>query len=156
MIIGFAQAILVIFNTAGLMDTIMYYASDLLGNVPGILSAVGMFVLQLAMNFFVPSGSGQAALTMPLMAPLSDMIGVTRQTAVLGYQLGDGIANSIFPTGNIIAALAVAGISYGKWIYHSLLYKLLLRSLHLLSYRQFNMARFNFIQQKSSTSKVKG
>jgi uncharacterized ion transporter superfamily protein YfcC len=115
MIIGFAQAILVIFNTAGLMDTIMYYASDLLGNVPGILSAVGMFMLQLAMNFFVPSGSGQAALTMPLMAPLSDMIGVTRQTAVLAYQLGDGITNSIFPTGNIIAALAVAGISYGKW-----------------------------------------
>ena len=115
MIIGFAQAILVIFNTAGLMDTIMYYASDLLGNVPGIFSAVGMFVLQLAMNFFVPSGSGQAALTMPLMAPLSDMIGVTRQTSVLAYQLGDGITNSIFPTGNIIAALAVAGISYGKW-----------------------------------------
>lgn len=115
MIIGFAQAILVIFNTAGLMDTILYHASQLLSNVPGTWSAVGMFILQLVMNFFVPSGSGQAALTMPLMAPLSDMIGVTRQTAVLAYQFGDGISNSIFPTGNIIAALAVGGISYGKW-----------------------------------------
>ncbi|GAB6991026.1 YfcC family protein [Paenibacillus pini] len=115
MIIGFAQAILVIFNTAGLMDTILYHASNLLSSVPGTLTAVGMFILQLVMNFFVPSGSGQAALTMPLMAPLSDMIGVTRQTSVLAYQFGDGISNSIFPTGNIIAALAVGGISYGKW-----------------------------------------
>lgn len=115
MIIGLAQAILVIFNSAGLMDTILYHASELLGNVPGTLSAVGMFILQLIMNFFVPSGSGQAALTMPLMAPLSDMIGVTRQTSVLAFQFGDGIAKSIFPTGNIIAALAVGGISYGKW-----------------------------------------
>lgn len=116
MIIGFAQAILVIFNTAGLMDTLLYHASNLLGNVPGTFSAVGMFILQLILNFFVPSGSGQAALTMPLMAPLSDMIGVTRQTAVLAYQFGDGISKSLFPTGNIIAALAVGGISYGKWV----------------------------------------
>lgn len=116
MIIGFAQAILVIFNSAGLMDTLLYHASNLLGNVPGTLSAVGMFFLQLILNFFVPSGSGQAALTMPLMAPLSDMIGVTRQTAVLAYQFGDGISKALFPTGNIIAALAVGGISYGKWV----------------------------------------
>lgn len=115
LIIGLAQAILVIFNTAGLMDTILYHASNLLSNVPGTLSAVGMFILQLFMNFFVPSGSGQAALTMPLMTPLSDMIGVTRQTAVLAFQFGDGIAKAIFPTGNIIAALAVGGIAYGKW-----------------------------------------
>ncbi|MFC7677477.1 YfcC family protein [Paenibacillus sp. GCM10028914] len=116
MIIGLAQAILVIFNTAGLMDTLLYHASNLLGNVPGTFSAVGMFILQLILNFFVPSGSGQAALTMPLMAPLSDMIGVTRQTAVLAYQFGDGISKALFPTGNIIAALAVGGISYGKWV----------------------------------------
>ena len=115
LIIGLAQAILVIFNKAGLMDTILYYSSKLLSDIPGTFSAVGMFILQLILNFFVPSGSGQAALTMPLMAPLSDMIGVTRQTAVLAFQFGDGIAKSIFPTGNIIAALAVGGISYGKW-----------------------------------------
>ncbi|PAD38455.1 YfcC family protein [Terribacillus sp. 7520-G] len=116
LIIGFAQAILVIFNTSGMMDTLLHYASDALGAIPGSLSAVGMLFLQMGINFFVPSGSGQAALTMPLMAPLSDMIGVTRQTAVLAYQFGDGISNTILPTGNIIALLAIAGIGYGKWV----------------------------------------
>lgn len=116
LIIGFAQAILVIFNTSGMMDTLLYHASNALGMIPAALSAVGMLFLQMGINFFVPSGSGQAALTMPLMAPLSDMIGVTRQTAVLAYQFGDGISNTILPTGNIIALLAIAGIGYGKWV----------------------------------------
>jgi uncharacterized ion transporter superfamily protein YfcC len=116
LIIGFAQAILVIFNTSGMMDTLLYHAAGVLGDIPASLSAVGMLFLQTAINFFVPSGSGQAALTMPLMAPLADMIGVTRQTAVLAYQFGDGLSNTILPTGNIIAQLAIAGIGYGKWV----------------------------------------
>ncbi|MFP7476873.1 YfcC family protein [Terribacillus saccharophilus] len=116
LIIGFAQAILVIFNISGMMDTLLHYASGALGAIPAALSAVGMLFLQMGINFFVPSGSGQAALTMPLMAPLADMIGVTRQTAVLAYQFGDGISNTILPTGNIIALLAIAGIGYGKWV----------------------------------------
>lgn len=117
LIIGLAQTILVIFNTAGLMDTILFHTAKVLDVIPSALNAVGMFIFQLGLNFLVPSGSGQAALTMPIMAPLSDMIGVTRQTAVLAYQFGDGMSNIIFPTvGFLMAGLAIAGIPWGKWI----------------------------------------
>ncbi|WP_100330250.1 YfcC family protein [Bacillus xiapuensis] len=117
LIIGLAQAILVIFNTAGTMDTILYYSAGVLDSLPPAISAVGMFFFQLGLNFLVPSGSGQAALTMPLLAPLSDMIGITRQTAVLAFQFGDGMSNIIFPTvGYLMASLAIAGISWGKWL----------------------------------------
>ena len=117
LIIGVAQAILVIFNNSGLMDTILYYASNAIDQIPAAFNAVGMFILQLGLNFLVPSGSGQAALTMPIMAPLADIVGVTRQTAVLAYQLGDGLSNAIFPTvGFFMAGLAMAGIPWTKWI----------------------------------------
>ncbi|MBL5778301.1 putative basic amino acid antiporter YfcC [Bacillus sporothermodurans] len=116
LIIGFAQAILVVFQDGKLMDSVLYYASSLLSQLSPALNAVGMFFVQLFLNFLVPSGSGQAALTMPIMAPLSDLVGVTRQTAVLAFQLGDGITNSIFPTaGVLIAGLAIAGIPFTKW-----------------------------------------
>jgi uncharacterized ion transporter superfamily protein YfcC len=99
------------------MDTILYHSAQVLDSIAPALTAAGMFFLQLGFNFLVPSGSGQAALTMPLMAPLSDIIGVTRQTAVLVYQLGDGISNIIFPTsGYLMAALAIAGIPWDRWI----------------------------------------
>lgn len=117
LIIGFAQAILVIFQDGKLMDSVLYYAASFLGNLPPAINAIGMFFVQLFLNFLVPSGSGQAALTMPIIAPLSDLVGVTRQTAVLAFQLGDGISNSLFPTsGVLIAGLAMAGIPYTKWV----------------------------------------
>ena len=76
-----------------------------------------MFFAQLGFNFIVPSGSGQALVTMPLMAPLSDIIGVTRQTAVLAFQLGDGIGNILYPTsGYFMATLALAGVPWQKWV----------------------------------------
>ena len=116
LIIGFAQAILVVVQDGKLMDSVLYYASSLLSHLTPALNAVGMFFVQLFLNFLVPSGSGQAALTMPIMAPLSDLVGVTRQTAVLAFQLGDGITNSIFPTaGVLVAGLAIAGIPFTKW-----------------------------------------
>ncbi len=117
LVIGVAQAILAIFNSGMLMDTILYYASGALQSLPPVLSAVGMFFFQLCFNFLIPSGSGQAALTMPIMTPLSDLIGVTRQTAVLAYQLGDGMSNILFPTvGFFMAGLGIAGIPWGKWV----------------------------------------
>lgn len=117
LIIGFAQAILVVIQDGKLIDTILFYASSLLGELSPILNAIGMFVVQLFLNFLVPSGSGQAALTMPILAPLSDLVGVTRQTAVLAFQLGDGISNALFPTsGVLLAGLAVAGIPFTRWI----------------------------------------
>ena len=116
LIIGFAQAILVLLTSAELMDTILYYCSTVIDSIPTAFTTVGMFFLQLGMNFIIPSGSGQAALTMPIMAPLADMVGITRQTAVLAFQLGDGISNMIFPTsGFFMAGLALAGIPWGRW-----------------------------------------
>lgn len=117
LIIGLAQAVLYIFNEGGLMDTMLHYASIALDGIPSTFTAVAMMVLQMFINFLVPSQSGQAALTMPIMAPLADLVGITRQTAVLAYQLGDGIAAMLYPTnGALIAALAVAGISWSKWV----------------------------------------
>lgn len=117
LIIGIAQTILVIITNGGLLDTILYYAAGLVEHLPPAINAVGMFIVQMFLNFIVPSGSGQAALTMPIMAPLADLMGVTRQTAVLAFQLGDGISNMIFPTsGLLLAGLAVAGISFTKWV----------------------------------------
>ncbi|QTD41346.1 YfcC family protein [Sporosarcina sp. Te-1] len=117
LIIGFAQAILVVIQDGKLIDSILFYASTALSELSPTLNAIGMFVVQLFLNFLVPSGSGQAALTMPILAPLSDLVGVTRQTAVLAFQLGDGISNSLFPTsGVLLAGLAVAGIPFTRWI----------------------------------------
>ena len=117
LIIGLAQAVLVVFQNGGLLDTMLHFMSGLLEGVPSALTAVVMMFLQMVINFLVPSQSGQAALTMPIMAPLADLVDVTRQTAVLAFQLGDGIAALLFPTnGALIAALAVAGIPWNKWV----------------------------------------
>jgi uncharacterized ion transporter superfamily protein YfcC len=76
-----------------------------------------MLVFQSILNFFIPSGSGQAAVTMPLMAPLSDILGITRQTAVFAFTCGDGFSNSIVPTGGVLMGmLALSKIPYEKWL----------------------------------------
>ena len=75
-----------------------------------------MYIFQCLMNYLIPSGSGQAAVTMPILAPLSDLVGITRQTAVICFQLGDGISNAITPTsGVLMASLALAKIPWEKW-----------------------------------------
>lgn len=117
LIIGIAQTILVITTSGGLLDTILYYSSSLVSHLPASINAVGMFIMQLFLNFIVPSGSGQAALTMPIMTPLADLIGVTRQTAVFAFQMGDGISNMVIPTsGVLLAGLAIAGIPFTQWV----------------------------------------
>lgn len=116
LIIGLARAIVVVLNEGHIIDTILFYASSALHHFPTSLSSVGMFFLQAIIHFIVPSGSGQAALTMPIMAPLADMLGITRQTAVLSFSLADGIGNIIFPTsGYFMAGLALAGIPWSRW-----------------------------------------
>ncbi len=117
LIIGVAQTILVIAQDGKLLDTILHFAVSLIDHLPASINAIGMFIVQLFINFLVPSGSGQAALTMPLMTPLADMIGVTRQTAVFAFQMGDGISNIIIPTsGVLLAGLAIVGIPFTKWV----------------------------------------
>ncbi|WP_319782749.1 YfcC family protein [Oceanisphaera sp. IT1-181] len=117
MICGIARAIAVVLEDGQIMDTLVYSLGNLVGGFPAMFSAIGMFFAQLGLNFVIPSGSGQALVTMPIMAPLSDLVGVTRQTAVLAFQLGDGLGNILYPTsGYFMATLALAGVSWNKWV----------------------------------------
>lgn len=117
LVVGFAYGILVMLQNSNTIDTILHAAASLVGGLPASLTAIGMFMTQSFLNFLIPSGSGQAALTMPIMAPLADLVGVSRQTAVLAFQLGDGITNLITPTsGSFMAALAIAKIPWVKWV----------------------------------------
>jgi len=76
-----------------------------------------MLVFQAILNFFIPSGSGQAAVTMPLMAPLADVLGLTRQTAVFAFTCGDGFSNTVIPTSGILmASLGLARVPYDRWL----------------------------------------
>lgn len=116
-IVGFAYAVLIILEDSNTIDTILNFSASMVDNLPNSLTAIGMYVTQSFLNFLVPSGSGQAALTMPIMAPLGDLVGVSRQTTVLAFQLGDGISNIVTPTsGAFMAALAIARISWVKWM----------------------------------------
>ena len=115
--IGFARGIIVIAENANIIDTILYNLSSAIGSLPSLLAAYVMYPIQMFINFFINSGSGQAALTMPILAPLGDLVGISRQLTVLIYQLGDGFSNAMFPTsGVLIACLGIAGVPYGKWL----------------------------------------
>jgi uncharacterized ion transporter superfamily protein YfcC len=117
LVVGFARGIQVVLNDGQILDTVIHGAASLLSGVPGVLAAQGMFLFQLVLNFFVPSGSGQAAVTMPLMAPLADVVGLTRQTAVFAFTCGDGISNMIIPTSGILMAiLGIARVPYERWV----------------------------------------
>ncbi|WP_418302153.1 YfcC family protein [Lysinibacillus fusiformis] len=116
LVIGVSRATLIVLEQGHIIDTILYHTSSALQHVPPVFSSAGMFILQSFIHFVVPSGSGQAALTMPIMAPLADLLGVTRQTAVLSFSMADGIGNIIFPTsGYFMAALSLAKIPWSRW-----------------------------------------
>ncbi len=116
-LIGVARAIQVVLDEGGVVDTMVYGISVPIQELPSAASAVGMFFVQSVLNFFIPSGSGQAYVTMPIMAPLSDIVGVSRQTAVLAFQFGDGFSNILIPTQYVlIGILAMAGIPYDRWL----------------------------------------
>ncbi|MDQ0205462.1 YfcC family protein [Alkalicoccobacillus murimartini] len=116
LIVGFARAILVVMEQGQVLDTIVYQLSALISQIPGAFAVIGMFFVQLFINFFIPSGSGQAATTMPIMTPLADLLEIQRQVAVLAYQYGDGVMSTVNPTnGVLMACLALAGIPYTRW-----------------------------------------
>jgi uncharacterized ion transporter superfamily protein YfcC len=117
LIIGFSKAILVVASDGKIIDTVLFSMSNAVGDFSPMVAAQAMFIVQGFINFFIPSGSGQAAITMPLMAPLSDLLSVSRQTAVLAYQFGDGLFNLIIPTSGItMGLLTMARIPYNVWI----------------------------------------
>jgi uncharacterized ion transporter superfamily protein YfcC len=117
LLIGFARAIQVVLADGGVIDTLVHGLSQPLQALGPSLAAVGMFLVQSATNLFIPSGSGQAYVTMPIMAPLADVVGVSRQVAVLAFQFGDGFTNILVPTNPvIIGVLAIAGVPYDRWL----------------------------------------
>lgn len=115
--VGFARAILVVMTDAMIIDTLVNALSGFISALPTAISALGMYLVQIVINFFIPSGSGQAAATMPIMVPLADVVGINRQVAVLCYQFGDGFTNNILPTGaTLMAILSLSKISYDRWL----------------------------------------
>jgi len=115
--VGLARAIQVIMDTSHIGDTLVYFFSIPLQSLPTAVSAIGMFVVQSILNFFIPSGSGLAMVTMPIMIPLADVLEIKRQVAILAFQFGDGLSNLCFPTTAVtIAFLSIGKIPFNKWL----------------------------------------
>ena len=117
MMVGLASAILIMLKDGQIIHTIVRYVTIPLSYMPKFIAAIGMFIVNILVNFIVPSGSGQAYLVMPVMAPMADVLGISRQVAILAFQYGDGFTNCIIPTGGTtMACMAMCGISYPKWM----------------------------------------
>ncbi|WP_318010220.1 Na+/H+ antiporter NhaC family protein [Staphylococcus cohnii] len=116
-IVGLARSIAVVLEDGKIMDSIVHGLGSVIDGATPTVAVIEMYLVQVLINFIISSGSGQALVTMPIMAPLADMLGITRQTAVLAFQLGDGFTHVFYPTsGYFMAALAIGGVSYTKWI----------------------------------------
>ncbi len=116
LLVGIARGIALIMEDGEILHTIVHALSVPLQSVGPELASVGMMLVQTVLNLFVPSGSGQAFVTMPLMAPLSDLLGVSRQIAVQAFIFGDGFSNMIIPTNAVLMGiLGMAGVPYDRW-----------------------------------------
>ncbi len=115
--VGLAASIRIAMETAQISDTIAFYLSDSLKHMPLAVSAVSMTLAQSLMNFLIPSGSGQALATLPVMLPVGEVLGMTRQSIVLAFQVGDGVMNLINPAlGGLIAMLAMCRVPFDRWL----------------------------------------
>ena len=115
--VGFATAIKVAMEMGNISDTIAFQLSEALSELPLYASAVSMSLAQCGINLMIPSGSGQALATLPIMIPLGELLGLTRQTTILAYQIGDGVTNLFNPTlGGLIAMLAMCRIPFDRWL----------------------------------------
>ncbi len=114
LLVGLARSIEVVLTQANIIDTIVYTLANAIQNFHQYFAAVGMLVVQNVVNFFIPSGSGQAVVMMPIMAPLADVIGVSREVAVTAYQFGDGFSNMFWPTA-VATECGIMGIAMNRW-----------------------------------------
>lgn len=115
-LLALSRAIIFVISEGEIIDTIVYAISIPLGELHGIFAAWGIYISQIIVNFFVPSSSGQAMVMMPILTPLVDLIGLSRQVAVHAFTAADYFGNMIIPTHpTTLACLAIAGISYDKW-----------------------------------------
>jgi uncharacterized ion transporter superfamily protein YfcC len=116
LIAGFTGAIAIILSDGQILDTIVYALAQPLSQVNGAVTVIGMVLLYSVITFFIGSAAGRAAATLPILIPLSDILGITRQTTILAFILGGGITNMIWP--NMIYVLSFADIPYGNWFKH--------------------------------------
>lgn len=114
LIIGISRGVLIVMRDGCIIDTVVYFFATKLANLSRVTSALGMLIVQNIFNFFIPSGSGQAAVTMPIMSNLADLVGLNRQIAVLAYQFGDGFSNLFWPTA-VAVECGIAGVPLDKW-----------------------------------------
>ncbi len=115
--VGYATTIKVIMEMGNINDTIAFQLSGLLSTLPTYAAAVCMSMAQSVINFFIPSGSGQALATLPIMIPLGELLGLTRQTAILAFQIGDGVTNLFNPAlGGLIAMLSMCKVPFDRWL----------------------------------------
>ncbi len=139
-IIGVSRAVLVVAEDGKIIDTVLYAMANGVEDFPNTVSVQMMFFVQGALNIFIPSGSGQAAITMPIMTPLADILGIARQSAVLAFQFGDGLLNVIIPTSGVtMGILSIAKIPYNiwlKWVW-KLIFLLTLFSMLFLALPQY-------------------
>lgn len=116
LIIGVARAINIVMDNGMISDTLLYYTSSIVRNMnAGVFAAVQMILFSF-LGFFVPSSSGLATLSMPIMAPLADTVGVSRDVVVTAYNWGQGLMAFITPTGLILATLEMVDVTYNKWL----------------------------------------
>lgn len=117
LVVGLARGVLVIFDAAHVTDGILHAMAEAVRGLPEGATVAGIYFVQIVLSYLVPSGSGQAALSLPILTPLADLTGVTRQTSVLAYQFGDGFSNIFTPTqGYFMAGLALIGVPWTRWV----------------------------------------
>ena len=117
LVVGFASGIIVILQDGKVVDSILHAMQNGLDGTGEALSLTAMYGIQAVINFLIPSATAKAAITIPIMAPFSDLVGVSRQAMVLAFQFGDGFTNMVTPTsGVLMAALAMARVPYAKWL----------------------------------------
>ena len=115
--VGFATTIKVLMDEGQIGDTISFYLSEMLEGLPLYASAISMSISQCVINLFIPSGSGQALATLPVMIPLGEVLGLTRQSSILAFQIGDGVTNLVNPTlGGLIAMLSMCRVPLDRWL----------------------------------------
>jgi uncharacterized ion transporter superfamily protein YfcC len=117
LVVGFASGIIVLLQDGKVVDSILHSMQEGLDGAGRAGSLSAMYGIQAVINFIIPSATAKAAITIPVMAPFADMVGVSRQAMVLAFQFGDGFTNMLTPTsGVLIAALAMARIPYAEWV----------------------------------------
>ncbi len=115
LLVGISRGILIVLQNGHIIDTVVNGLASPLSHLPLWLSGIAMLIFQTVLNFFIPSGSGQAATSMPIMTPLADLLGMKRDVACLAFQFGDGMSNIIWPTAYAAVMAGLAGVKLEKW-----------------------------------------